>query len=475
MLDLAIVGGTVLCADVEGPLDVGIRAGRVAQLGARGALEYAADTVDADGLLVLPGGVDVHYHARTPGYPERGDFATESAASAAGGVTTILEMPISQPACATAEIFRARRAVGEAQCVVDFGLYGAPGTLDAAEVAGMAAEGAMAFKIFLHRAPAGREEEFIGICLTEEVDLKRALELVRTTGLPLVAHCENDRLLEAGLAAAGATGRTDALLHGESRPPYVEASAVASFLSLARHVGTRVHVAHVTAAEAVEVVRAYRRLPDAQVTAETCPHYLFFTEDDVVRLGPYAKINPPIRTACDRDALWGAIKSGVLDLVASDHAPYLSEEKKRGMHDILAAPSGVPGAQVLLPLMVSQALTRTAPAGVSAGNTLSLRAAVAAITSAPARIFGLYPRKGTLLPGADADICLYDPAGDWRLSRDRMLSKAAAIDHLYLDRRLRGHVVTTLLRGKVIFRDGMVTATPGDGVFLRPSPGVGDR
>lgn len=475
MLDLAIVGGTVVCADAEGPLDVGIRAGRVVQLAARGALEPATDTVDADGLLVLPGGVDVHYHARTPGYPERGDFATESAASAAGGVTTILEMPISQPACATAEIFRARRALGEAQCVVDFGLFGAPGTLDEADVAGMAAEGAIAFKIFLHRAPAGREEEFIGICLTEEVDLKRALELVRTTGLPLVAHCENDRLLEAGLAAARGTGRTDALLHGESRPPYVEVSAVASFLSLARHVGTRVHVAHVTAAEAVEVIRAYRRLPDARVTAETCPHYLFFTEDDVVRLGPYAKINPPIRTAFDQDALWGAIKSGVLDLVTSDHAPYLSEEKERGLHDIMAAPSGVPGAQVLLPMMVSQALAGTAPVGVSAENALSLRAALAAVTSAPAKIFSLYPRKGTLLPGADADICLYDPAGAWRLSRERMLSKASAIDRLYLDRHLHGHVVATFLRGKEIFRDGIVTAAPGEGAFLRPSPDVRDR
>ena len=152
------------------------------------------------------------------------------------------------------------------------------------------------------------------------------------------------------------------------------------------------------------------------MTAETCPHYLFFTEDDVARLGPYAKINPPIWTTFDRDALWGGLQSSVLDLVTSDHAPYLSAEKDPGPANIMRAPSGAPGAQVLLPLMVSQALRETAPDGVSAENALSLRAAVATVTSRPARTFGLYPRKGTLRPGADADICLYDPTTDWQFS-----------------------------------------------------------
>ncbi len=203
MNDLAVVGGTLVSEEIEGPFDLGIRDGRIAQIARRGGLEPASQTVSASGLLVLPGAVDVHYHARTPAYPERGDFLTESAASAAGGVTTILEMPISNPACSTPEILRARRKLGEQQCVIDFGLYGAPGTLSETDVKGMAEEGAIGFKLFLQRAPVGRENEFVGICLTEETDLKRALELVASTGLPLVAHCENDRLLEAGLDAAG--------------------------------------------------------------------------------------------------------------------------------------------------------------------------------------------------------------------------------------------------------------------------------
>jgi dihydroorotase (multifunctional complex type) len=465
MIDLAVVGGTLVSEETEGPFDLGIRDGRIVQIAERGRLEPASETIPASGLLVLPGGVDVHYHARTPAYPERGDFFTESAASAAGGVTTILEMPISNPACSTPQILKDRRMLGEQQCVTDFGLYGAPGTLNEADVHGMAEEGAIAFKLFLQRAPVGRENEFAGICLTEESDLKRALELVRKTGLALVAHCENDRLLEAGLHEAGHSGRTDAFIHGESRPPFVEASSVATFLSLARHVGTHAHVAHVTCVEALAVVDAYRRL-GARVTAETCPHYLFFTEDDVNRLGPYAKVNPPIRRADDRDALWRALQSGVLDLVTTDHAPYLDSEKKRGLGNILLSPAGAPGAQVLVPLMVSQALS-SATAGAPGGG-LSLREAVALVTSKPARVFGLYPRKGSLLPGADADLCLYDPRGDWRLSRDRMHSKAADIDKLYLDRKLRGHVVATVLRGREVYRDGRLLAAPGSGRFLRP-------
>jgi dihydroorotase (multifunctional complex type) len=465
MIDLAVVGGTLISEEIEGPFDLGVRDGRIVQVAGRGALEKASQTVSAEGLLVLPGGVDVHYHARTPAYPERGDFFTESAASAAGGVTTILEMPISNPACSTPQILRARRMLGEQQCVTDFGLYGAPGTLNESDVRGMADEGAIAFKLFLQRAPVGRENEFAGICLTEETDLKRALELVKGTGLPLVAHCENDRLLEAGLEAAGRSGRTDALIHGESRPPFVEASSVATFLSLARHVGTHAHVAHVSCVEALQIVDAYRRL-GASVTAETCPHYLFFTEDDVQRVGPYAKVNPPIRKSADRDALWQGLKSGILDLVTTDHAPYLDLEKKRGLGNVLKSPAGAPGAQVLMLLMVSQALS--GPQGGAVGGGLSLREAVALVTSKPARVFGLYPRKGSLQPGADADLCLYDPRGEWRLTTDRMLSKARDIDRLYADREFRGHVVATLLRGREVYREGRLLASPGTGRFLRP-------
>jgi dihydropyrimidinase/dihydroorotase/allantoinase len=253
-MDLAIVNGQVVTEQGTFAADVGVAGGRIAALAAPGALARARERFDATGLLVLPGAIDVHFHARTPAYPERGDFFTETRAAAAGGVTTVLEMPISKPGCATPETFRHRRALGEAQCIVNFGLYGAPGTLVRDDVLGMAAEGAVAFKVFMHRAPLGRDDEFVGICLTEDDQLYQALALVKETGRRLVVHCESDALLEANIARLRAQGRTDLQAHMDSRPPVVEAVAVARLLALAEDTRTPVHIAHVTSAQAQQVI-----------------------------------------------------------------------------------------------------------------------------------------------------------------------------------------------------------------------------
>ncbi|HEX9923494.1 MAG TPA: dihydroorotase family protein, partial [Anaerolineae bacterium] len=397
-MDLAITSGQIVTEYGRLQADVGIVDGKIVSLAAPGTLMGAAETFDANGMLVLPGAIDIHFHARTPAYPERGDFYTETRAAAAGGVTTIFEMPISKPGCATPETFHNRRCLIEEQAIINVALIGAPGTLDNDDVLGMAAEGAIAFKIFMHRPPLGREDEFIGICLTEDDQLHQALALVKTTGRRLIVHCESDSLLEAGLARMQAEGRTDLRAHMDSRPPVVEALAVARLLTLAEDVGAPVHVAHVSCAQAVRLIRRFRR-DGLDVTAETCPHYLFFDEEDYLRLGPYAKINPPIRTAGDQQALWAGLADGTLDIVTTDHSTFLDREKKRGWDGVWLSPSGAPGVQTLLPMMLTAALR----------GRLSLEKAVRLISTEPARLFELAPRKGTIAPGADADICIYDP------------------------------------------------------------------
>jgi allantoinase len=438
--------------------DIGIEGGRVAALAAPGSLPPAEQVIDAAGLLVLPGAVDIHFHARTPAYTERGDFYTESRAAAAGGVTTIFEMPISKPGCATPEIFLNRRRLAEEQCVVDFALYGAPGTLDHDDVLGMAAEGAIAFKIFMHRAPLGRDDEFIGICLTEDHELYQALALVKETGRRLVVHCESDSLLEWGLAQMQAQGRTDMRAHLDSRPPVVEAVAVARLLTLAEALKAPVHVAHVSCAQALQVIRRFQR-DGLDVTAETCPHYLFFDDEDYMRLGPYAKINPPIRSAADQAALWQGIAEGCFSAITTDHATYLAAEKERGWEGILRAPAGAPGVQALLPILMTAALR---------DKRLSLEQVVRLISSEPARLFNVAPRKGTLQPGADADICLYDPRPATVFRYEQMLSQARDIDKLYLNLPLQGRVVSTLVRGQVVFHEGEILVPAGSGQFVRP-------
>lgn len=457
MIDLAILNATVVTEHGERALDVGIEGERIVAVAPRGELPAARRTIDATGMLLLPGAVDVHFHCRTPGYENRGDFFTETCAAAAGGTTSIFEMPISQPGCATVEIFRDRRRLIEEQAVIDVALYGAPGTLNRDDVLGMAAEGAIGYKIFMHRAPAGREEEFIGICLTEDDELFQAMSLTRETGLRLVAHCESDSMLEAGLARERERGDNSLSAHGASRPPVVEAVAVARFLTMAEATGAPVHVAHVSCKQALDVLKRFQR-DGVDATGETCPHYLFFTAAQVRKHAGYAKINPPVRGRSDQDALWEGLKDGSLCLVTTDHAPYIVDEKERGAESIWKAPAGAPGAQTLLPLMLDAALR----------GRLTLAQAVALISSQPARLFGLYPRKGAIVEGADADICLFDPRPTITFSRDRMVSKAADVDKLYEGLELRGEVVATISHGRVIYEKGAILAEPGSGRFLRP-------
>jgi len=457
-MDLAIINGQVVTEYSTFAADIGIVDGRIAALAAPGTLPSARETVDAAGMLVLPGVVDIHFHARTPAYPERGDFYTETRAAAAGGVTTIFEMPISKPGCATPETFRNRRRLGEEQCIVDFALFGAPGTLIRDDVLGMAAEGAIAYKIFMHRAPLGREDEFIGICLTEDDELYQALALVKETGRRLVVHCESDALLELGLAKMQAENRTDLRAHMDSRPPVVEALAVARLLTMAEALKTPVHIAHVSCAQALDVIRRFQR-DGLDVTAETCPHYLFFAEDDYMRLGPYAKINPPIRSAADQQALWAGIADGSLSVVTTDHGTFLVEEKERGWDGVWKSPSGAPGVQAILPMLMTAALR---------DQRLSVEQVVRLTSGEPARLFGVAPRKGTLHPGADADICLYDPRPTTTLTYDQMWSQAKGIDKLYLDMEFQGGVVSTFVRGRCVFHEGEILTPKGSGCFVAP-------
>jgi allantoinase len=456
-MNFAITNGRVVTEQGVFAADVGVAGGRIAALAAPGALPAAAETIDARGMLVLPGAIDIHFHCRTPGYDERGDFYSETSAAAAGGVTTVFEMPISRPGCATPAIFANRRRLLEEQAVIDVALYGAPGTLIRDDVLGMAEAGAIAFKIFMHRAPLGRDDEFIGICLTEDEQLHQALRLTRETGRRLVVHCESDTMLEAGIARLRAAGRTDIAAHAASRPPVVEAVAVARLLTLAEDLGAPVHVAHVSCRQALDVVRRFRR-DGLDVTAETCPHYLLFDERDVQKHGAYAKINPPIRTAVDQAALWGGLADGSLDVVTTDHSTYLVSEKERGRDDMWRAPSGAPGVQTLLPGMITAALR----------GRITLEQAVRLISGAPARLFGLWGRKGAIMPGADADLCLYDPRPETVFTREMMRSQAADVDKLYAGMAFQGRIAATIARGRVVFRDGVVLAERGSGAFLAP-------
>ena len=455
--DVVIRGGTVVTEDGVQLADVAVTSGRIAALLTPGTETAASEVIDASGLHVLPGAVDIHFHVRAPAYPERGTVSSETKAAAAGGVTTLFEMPISKPCCATPEVFRSRRDLFAEQAYVDFALYGAPGTLEPLNVAGMVEEGAIGFKIFMTEAPKGRDDEFIGLCLPQEGPLLEALHLVADSGLVTSVHAESSPLLKHFTDKLLKTGRNDPSTHGESRPPVVEALAIAKLLTLNQQAGASLHVAHVTSRLAVDTIRMFQE-QGMNVTAETCPQYLLFTEAELAKFGSYAKINPPLRTMDDQEALWEALKDGTLSSVATDHSPFTVEEKEKARTDIWAAPPGAPGIEELVPGMLNAV----------ANGRLSIQQAVALMSTNGAKRFGLYPRKGVIALGADADFAIVDLNSETVIRKEELYTQARLGDHLYDGMTFQGKIDRTILAGRTIF-DGKIIGQPGQGKFLPPS------
>ncbi len=460
--DLAITGGRILNPSFE--TTFASRLGTVTVEGGRitGILEPterppARETIDASGMLVLPGGIDPHFHCRAPSFPERGDFATESRAAAAGGVTTIFEMPISKPGVATKNALKDRGSLAARDAYVNIALYGAPGLLLEREVEGMAQTGAIAFKLFMTEAPPGREDEFEGLIAPDLATIGAALELTRETGLRCAVHCEDQSLIDWYTRQARDRSVEDWQRHLMSRPAVAETTAIAGVLQLARALGAPVHIVHASAKASMDLIRAAKSA-GAPVTAETCPHYLMFTNAELERVGPYGKINPPVRQTEDRDALWQGLHDGVLDFVATDHAPFTAAEKEAAWGNIIDAPPGHPGVEALVPLLLTWGLD----------GTFTLEQSVELLASNAARSFGLYPRKGVLRPGSDADICVFDPRREALLNGSAWLTKGAEASRLYQDVPVGGSVHATVVGGQVVYREGSIVGQPGCGAWLRP-------
>jgi allantoinase len=456
MFETLIRGGTVVTPNGRRKLDLALESGKIAALLEPGAGADAREVIDATGKHLLPGAIDIHFHVRAPAHPQRGTWESETRAAAAGGVTTVFEMPISKPCCATPAILISRREQAERDAVVNFALYGAPGMRNPEHIQGMKDAGAIAFKIFTTSAVKGREDEFDGLCVPEEFEQLECLQLVRDTGLVTVVHAESNPLLEYYSNRIKATGRNDPATHGQSRPPVVEALAIAKIAVLNDLVGAKLHIAHVTSRHALETLRKWQGHQD--ITGETCPQYLMFTEAELERYGSYAKINPPLRQHDDITALWQGIADGTLLSVTTDHSPFTVEEKERARTDIWAAPPGAPGVEMLVPMLLDAA----------AQGKITLERAVELMGANGAKRFGIYPRKGVIQTGADADVILVDLEAKTVVDKHQEFTKARANDFFYDGRTFQGRVERTIVGGKTVFADGQVLGQPGDGKFVRP-------
>ena len=458
--DLVISGGTLVLP--EGPPRAGsvlVREGRIHAILPPGAHPAAAEIIDASGLHVLPGAIDIHCHIRSPAYPQRGTVLSETAACAKGGITSVFEMPITDPCCNAPDRVALRRDHFAQTALVDFGLYAAPVELTEAAFHALAEAGVVALKIFTTPAPPGRDREFAGLAWPNAADQALVLDLAARAGLLVVVHAEHPEVLARAADAARALDPADAATHNVARPALAEALAVAQLLTLNVAAGARLHIAHVTSAATVDMLRRFAGPSD--FTAETCPHPPHLPADGVARAGVCAKINPPVRHAADREALWAALDDGTIAHVTTDHAAFSAAEKAAHEGNFLTAPPGHPGTETMLPILFD---------AVAAGR-VTLAQVAALVSGNAARRYGL-PQKGRLAPGAEADLVLADLSGSTRIEAATMLTAARDVARLSHGAVFRGAIRRTLLRGTTVWDGRSITGQPGAGRCLSPRPRI---
>lgn len=428
--DLIIRGGTIVTDTTQFVASIAVKDGRVLCLGDDASMPEARETLDARGKHVLPGAIDVHVHFREPGYTHKETWATGTASAAMGGVTTVFEMPNTNPPTGTLDALRLKQEAAQ-KAYVDYGIYGLLGEHNLDQLEDLIDGGVAAFKCFMGNTFGNLPSPPTGAML-------EGFEIVAQHGLRISLHAENASIMARRQQQLKAAGRHDPLAHLDARPPVVAVEAVARAAILAEWTGARIHILHVSSADELRPL-AEAKARGVDITAETAPHYLLLDEHAYRDKRSLIRVNPPIRQKQHQVALWQAIRNRTIDMIATDHAPHAESEKFKD--DIWCADCGFTGVETQMPLMLTQ---------VSAGR-LTLNDYVRLTATAPANAFGLYPFKGVLLPGADADIVVIDMDREEIISSKRL--KSIGNSSPFNLTPVKGVPVHTLVRGRFVMRD----------------------
>ena len=450
-LDLALREGMFYVGGqfIEGSL--GIRDGRIVDIASDGSsVGDARVDVPLEGKIALPGLIDMHVHCRDLDHGYKETFTTATRAAAAGGVTTVCDMPNTLPPTTTAERYREKLAVAKDQVYVDFSIWG--GGVNVEEIPRIAAEGAIGYKIYLHTSTMKGTPHHRGVFVEDDGQLFDIFVTAEKTGLPLMVHLDNQSIsnrLRERLVAEGANDAFDYLAPWETIG--MEESAMKCLL-FSERVGTRLHIAHVPNPQAV-VLATKAKAKGVPVTVEVIAPYLFLSYDYVKRLGPYAV--PVAKPQEQIDAYWEHLLRGDIDTIGTDHAPHTRAEKDVGFENIWQTAPGVPNLETYLGLLLTE---------VNKGR-LSIQKLVEVTAENPAKILG-FPHKGTLLPGMDADVTVIDPKRGWDVDEESLETKPKWSP--FAGEHMTGRAVMTIVRGRVVMEEGKIVGEAGWGEFQSP-------
>lgn len=425
---------------------IAIRGGKIVGISTNDTAPEADCVIDAAGKTIMPGLVDPHSHIWEPtNFPEREDYLTGSQLAASGGITSMIEMPLSVPPVSDEASFRFKEEIVESKSVVDVAFWGALIEKSTGHYQELNNCGCVAYKVFIPYASPDYPH-------TPDYALLKAMEEIKQFDGLVGVHAENADIIFNRQKEFEDKGIFNGAAHDQARPEIAEVEAISRVILFAEHTGCRLHICHLSTVKARQLILDARNR-GVDVTVETCPHYLVLDTEDLEAHHGFAKCNPPLRDPGNKELLWDMLKAGEFDMLGTDHTPYTDEDRLQHGDNIWKMPPGIGGMDLMLPLMLDEGYHKR---GVSLETLAKL------LSTNPAKRFDL-PHKGSLKLGNDADLVLVDPDAEWTYTWQDSFAKAKCTKSPFEGRKLKGRVDETLVRGESVYRRGEILVKPGFG------------
>ena len=445
MFDLIVKNGKIVTSEKIFDGNIGIKDGKIAAIVSRESELLGKEVIDIEGKFLFPGAIDTHAHLNDPGYTWREDYEHGTAAAAVGGITTIIDMPLqNEPALTDGKIFDKKIETVSPNAYVDYCFWGGLVDYNFSTLHELDEKGCVAFKSFI--GPVS--PDYVSLSMGQ---VREALEILKDVDARAGFHCEDYSIIKWEEKRAQRKESVDWEDFLNSRPLIAEIMATKNIIDLAREVGTKIHICHVSHPAVAEEIRK-AKLEGIDITGETCSHYLTFNRDDVIKNGSLFKCAPPLREAEAVEKMWEYVEDGTLSCVSSDHSPCALEEKSEEEHGVFGAWGGISGIQNIMQVAYSEGVAKRGYSPTILARSLS---------EGPAKAFGLYGRKGAIEVGFDADLVVLDPDKEWEITPESLkyVNKISA----FVGLEGKGLPITTILRGVVVAKDGEVVGEKGFG------------